>query len=58
MLVIFQTIFTQYEYSESIVIPPNVLREALSQLYKREQKFQMGEYDDAAETIVSSLETS
>lgn len=54
MFCVIQTIFTQYEYSESIVIPPNVLREALSQLYKREKKFQMGEYDDAAETIVSS----
>jgi hypothetical protein len=50
-----KTIFTQYEYSESIVIPPNVLREALSQLYKREKKFQMGEYDDAAETIDALL---
>lgn len=42
-------IFENYEYSKERQIPPTLLREAMAGLYLKDQKFQMGKYDDAAE---------
>ncbi|KAL6053374.1 protein deubiquitination [Balamuthia mandrillaris] len=50
-----KSIFVGYEFSEEAVLPPDVLREALSALYKKEGRFQLGEMDDAAETLHAIL---
>lgn len=45
--------FTQYQHSErGSIIPPGVLRKALANCYKDEDRFQLGLMDDAAECFV------
>ncbi len=36
-------------------MPPTVLREALSKMFADEERFQLGELDDAAEALVCIL---
>ena len=46
-----QVVFTNYEYSDKAIIPPDALREALSLLYQEEGRFAMGGIDDASEAL-------
>jgi len=42
-------IFTQYQFGEEADLPPTILRQAMSALFKVESRFQMGAVSDAAE---------
>ncbi|KAH3744225.1 ubiquitin specific protease 54 [Pelomyxa schiedti] len=44
-----QSIFVDYNFSESGTVPPNLLRSALAELFKKESRFQLGQLDDASE---------
>ena len=46
-----QVVFTNYQYSDKAIIPPDALREALSLLYQEEGRFAMGGIDDASEAL-------
>ena len=46
-----KVLFTQYEYSELSSLPPDVLRNALSLHFSNEQRFRLGQMDDAAEAF-------
>jgi hypothetical protein len=50
-----QVLFTNYEWSEAAVLPPTVLRETLSKLYRVQGRFQVGEMDDASEVLDAIL---
>jgi len=50
-----QVMFTQFQYSDKQVLPPDTLRQALSETFQNQQRFQMGFMDDAAECFVSQL---
>ena len=46
-------VFTQYQYGEQTSIPPDILRNAMANCYKGQERFQLGLMDDAAECFVS-----
>ena len=48
-----QVIFTQFQYSDQSVLPPDALRKAMAKTFQDQQRFQMGLMDDAAECFVS-----
>lgn len=48
-----QVMFIQFQYSDKQVLPPDALRQALSETFENQQRFQMGLMDDAAECFVS-----
>lgn len=48
----------QYEFSEDKELPPTVLREAMSAIFRAQSRFQIGELDDAAEAHVNCLCTN
>lgn len=45
--------FTQFQYSDKAVLPPDSLRQAMAETFANQQRFQMGLMDDAAECFVS-----
>jgi hypothetical protein len=47
-----EVIFTQFDYSENESLPPTALREALSQVFVSQERFQVGKLADAAEAFV------
>jgi len=51
-----KAVFTQYQHSEATTLPPDVLRNALSQVYTAQGRFQIGEMEDATETIEALLD--
>ena len=50
---IFQVIFTQFQYSDQNCLPPDALRKALAKSFAGQHRFQIGHMDDAAECFVS-----
>ena len=48
-------VFANYLYSETSVLPPDALRSAMSRLYAKDDRFQMGATDDASEAMESIL---
>ena len=46
-------LFTQYQYGEQTSLPPDILRNAMANCYKGQERFQLGLMDDAAECFVS-----
>lgn len=48
-------VFSEYSASEVDTLPPDVLRLALSRVYDSEGRFQLGEMEDATETIEALL---
>mmetsp|Transcript_159906 Transcript_159906/g.298249 ORF Transcript_159906/g.298249 Transcript_159906/m.298249 type:complete len:679 (+) Transcript_159906:162-2198(+) len=51
-----KSVFTQYQYSEETTLPPDALRKALSRAYTSVGRFQLGEMEDATETIETLLD--
>jgi len=50
----FQVIFTQFQYSDQSSLQPSALRKALANTFAKQERFQLGHMDDAAECFVSS----
>lgn len=50
-----EIIFTQYEFSDDVKIPPTALRKTMALLYKSQSRFQLFEIDDAAEAFEAVL---
>lgn len=50
---VLQVMFTQFQYSDKQVLPPDALRSAMAETFANQQRFQMGYMDDAAECFVS-----
>eukprot|EP01116_Phalansterium_solitarium_P004321 TRINITY_DN15304_c0_g1_i1.p1 TRINITY_DN15304_c0_g1~~TRINITY_DN15304_c0_g1_i1.p1 ORF type:complete len:367 (-),score=73.39 TRINITY_DN15304_c0_g1_i1:227-1327(-) len=48
-------IFEQYSSADRDVLPPTALRQALSDLFAAQDRFQLGELDDAAEALEAVL---
>eukprot|EP00930_Biecheleria_cincta_P083875 TRINITY_DN73377_c0_g1_i1.p1 TRINITY_DN73377_c0_g1~~TRINITY_DN73377_c0_g1_i1.p1 ORF type:complete len:482 (-),score=81.79 TRINITY_DN73377_c0_g1_i1:15-1460(-) len=48
-------VFSEFIASEADTLPPDVLRLALSRVYDSENRFQLGEMEDATETIEALL---
>eukprot|EP01087_Luapelamoeba_hula_P015919 TRINITY_DN4823_c0_g1_i1.p1 TRINITY_DN4823_c0_g1~~TRINITY_DN4823_c0_g1_i1.p1 ORF type:complete len:863 (-),score=74.65 TRINITY_DN4823_c0_g1_i1:81-2669(-) len=48
-------LFTRYQFSRESVLPPTALRHCLSILYRDEEKFRVGDLDDAAEALDAIL---
>jgi len=51
-------IFAQYQFGEEKDVPPTLLRNAMSNLFKSKSRYQLGSFEDAAEAhdaILSSL---
>ncbi|PRP77343.1 hypothetical protein PROFUN_05588 [Planoprotostelium fungivorum] len=46
-----QVIFANYQYGQDDIIPPTALREAMSSLFKSQERFQLGQYADATEAL-------
>lgn len=46
-----KSLFTHYRYSELETLPPDSLRKSLSHIYTAQGRFQLGEMEDATETI-------
>jgi len=46
-----KSLFTHYRYTEQETLPPDSLRKALSHIYTSQGRFQLGEMEDATETI-------
>ena len=55
LCIVFQVIFTQFQYSDQTSLPPDALRRALSKAFADQQRFQLGHMDDAAECFVSYI---
>eukprot|EP01117_Protostelium_nocturnum_P001079 TRINITY_DN11405_c0_g1_i1.p1 TRINITY_DN11405_c0_g1~~TRINITY_DN11405_c0_g1_i1.p1 ORF type:complete len:633 (-),score=181.22 TRINITY_DN11405_c0_g1_i1:50-1948(-) len=51
-----ESIFMQYQFSDSATLPPTALRETLAILFKPVQKFQLKQLDDASEALEAVLE--
>ncbi|XP_019848851.1 PREDICTED: uncharacterized protein LOC100633619 isoform X1 [Amphimedon queenslandica] len=51
-----KVLYTQYQHSEQNSIPPDMLRNALANCYKDQDRFQLGIMDDAAECFEKLLE--
>ena len=51
----FQVIFTQFQYSDQSSLQPSSLRQALAKTFAKQEKFQLGHMDDAAECFVSMI---
>lgn len=49
---LFQNIFSQFQYSSENVLPSDTLRSALAKAFQDERRFQLGIMDDAAECFV------
>ena len=47
-----KVLFTQFQHSGQMTIPPNALRVAMSSSYENLHRFQLGLMDDAAECFV------
>lgn len=52
LLLLLQSIFSQFQYSSEKVLPSDALRNALAKTFQDEQRFQLGIMDDAAECFV------
>ncbi|XP_074647510.1 uncharacterized protein LOC141903306 isoform X2 [Tubulanus polymorphus] len=50
-----KVIFTQFQYSDQTVLPPDQLRKALADTFLDQQRFQVGDMDDAAECFENIL---
>lgn len=50
-----KAVFTQFQVAEESSLPPDVLRRALSFVYNARGRFQIGEMEDATETIEALL---
>ncbi|KAL3876171.1 hypothetical protein ACJMK2_034042 [Sinanodonta woodiana] len=50
-----QVIFTQFQYSDQSSLPPNALRKALAETFSKQERFQLGHMDDAAECFENIL---
>jgi len=53
LFVCFQVIFTQFQYSDQSSLQPSALRKALANTFAKQERFQLGHMDDAAECFVS-----
>ncbi|XP_034044023.1 inactive ubiquitin carboxyl-terminal hydrolase 53 isoform X2 [Thalassophryne amazonica] len=51
-----KSIFSQFQQSRERVLPSDILRNALAETFKDEQRFQLGLMDDAAECFENILE--
>lgn len=51
-----KSLLAQYQASEESVLPPDVLRRALSRVYVARGRFQLGDMEDATETIEALLD--
>uniref|UniRef100_A0A8C1V027 Ubiquitin specific peptidase 54 n=1 Tax=Cyprinus carpio TaxID=7962 RepID=A0A8C1V027_CYPCA len=54
-VVVFQSIFVQFQFSSEKVLPSDALRCALAKTFQDEQRFQLGIMDDAAECFENIL---
>ncbi|KAK3599306.1 hypothetical protein CHS0354_028670 [Potamilus streckersoni] len=50
-----KVIFTQFQYSDQSSLPPNALRKALAETFSKQERFQLGHMDDAAECFENIL---
>ncbi|KAL6050243.1 Ubiquitin specific peptidase [Balamuthia mandrillaris] len=48
-------LFKEYQFSESETLPPTALRTCLAILYQEEDRFRLGDLDDAAEALEAIL---
>jgi len=51
--VIWQVVFTQFQYSDQRSVPPDAIRKAMALTFDAEDRFQLGLMEDAAECFVS-----
>jgi len=51
-----KTVFKDYCFAEADILPPDVLRNALSSTYTRQGRFKLGEMEDATEALEALLE--
>jgi hypothetical protein len=49
-------VFKQYQFSEADTLPPDALRETMAYTYNTSGRFQLGEMEDATETIEALLD--
>jgi len=51
-----KNLFMQYQHSQQEALPPDDLRVALSEIYASQGRFQLGEMEDATETLEALLD--
>eukprot|EP00163_Fabomonas_tropica_P017645 TRINITY_DN3134_c0_g1_i1.p1 TRINITY_DN3134_c0_g1~~TRINITY_DN3134_c0_g1_i1.p1 ORF type:complete len:744 (+),score=74.29 TRINITY_DN3134_c0_g1_i1:264-2495(+) len=56
VLCALKTLFLNYEFADASDLPPDTLRAALSKLFAEEQRFQIGQMDDACEAHEAILD--